>query len=177
MRDAEWDDRRANAVSCLTESTAHVKVTATAKNYWGSHALAGCGRRCATLSRWTGRRCAADSTTRHLASQTGRRWNFVLASDSRLRISSRSRALLASTRHPICRALRDVSSRHGDRVPNSLFQSNSVAWSLHQFLGSLRNCISVVLAFAVQHARVSQQQCVCHGDRQRMDLELFTVLD
>ena len=29
---------RATAVFCLRESTAHVKVTATAKNYWGSHA-------------------------------------------------------------------------------------------------------------------------------------------
>ena len=52
MRDAECYDCR--LVYLPSSCTGHVKVTATAKKYWSSHALAGCGRRCATPSKWTG---------------------------------------------------------------------------------------------------------------------------
>ena len=41
-----------------------------------------------------------------------------------------------------CATQRRVCSRHTDRVTNLLFQSNSVVWSLPQFIGSLHKLVS-----------------------------------
>ena len=154
--------------------------------HWRSHALAGCGRRCATLSRWTGSLCAADSTARHLASQTHRGLNLVFGSDSRLRISLRPRGLRASMRHPVCTGQRGVSTRHRDGVTSSCFRSKIFSTeSARSRFSSAHSRSEYRTESTMKLASPSFTGvfpgCPAHsglwcGDRQWLDLELSTVL-
>ena len=89
----------------LTGQKWHVqKVARDADRLLFCLALAGCGRRCAILSRWTAQ---LDISHRHSS------WSrLCLAYDSRLRTSPRPRGLWASMRHPVCIGQKGVSSRH-----------------------------------------------------------------